>query len=181
MKIKFIIVAVVALGIGFLGGMEYKAYQIRSAFTGAFSEAFGEDKTTSKQEVETPKPEEKAQPVNDLNNNVGFEITDKDFMKSNYQEYNTFSFNLTNKTDKDITGVKGILELKDLFGDNIKTTRLSYDEGIKAGETKVYKVTIDYNQFMDEDMKLKSTDLDKMKCTFDVSTIIYSDGTQEGS
>lgn len=176
-KIKLLIVGVVALGIGFLGGMEYKAYQLRIAVNDAFSGVFEEEGNNKATSAETEEASEAAS--NDLTNKIGFEVTEKGFVEYDYQNYITFTFKFTNKTDKDIEGVKGQVTLNDLFGDNIQQLSLSYDEGIAAGESRLYKATVDYNQFIDDDIKLRNTDLSKIKYDLDVGTIIYTDGTQE--
>ena len=84
-----------------------------------------------------------------------------------------------NKSDKDIQGVKGVLKLTDIFGDKILNVRWSYDGGIAAKKTTVERRSgVDINQFKDSDMKLWNTDSDKLKSTFEVSTIIFKDGTK---
>lgn len=177
-KIKIIVVGVVALAIGFFGGMEYKAYQVRSAVNDAFSGIFDEEETEETSEV--VKKEEKPPKVsNDLTQKIGFEITDKSFVEGNFQDSNNFTFQFTNNSNKDIEGIKGVITLQDLFGDQIKRVNLSYDEGVVIGESKLYRASLDYNQFMDDDIKLRNTDLAKMKYEWEVTTIIYSDGTQE--
>lgn len=177
-KMKMIIIGVVVFGIGFFGGMEYKAYQIRSAMNDAFSGIFDEEETEEVSEV-VEKEEETPKVSNDLTQKIGFEITDKNFVEGNYQDSNNFTFQFTNNTDKDVEGIKGVITLKDLFGDQIKRVTISYDEGVAVGESKLYRASLDYNQFMDDDIKLRNTDLAKMKYEWEVSTIIYSDGTQE--
>lgn len=171
--IKLLIAAVVALAIGFFGGMEFKSYQVRSALNDAFSGMLGEEKPS---EPEKNKPSSD----NNLTDKVGLEITSKSFMNGDFQDANTFTFKFINNTDKDIAGVKGYLVLNDLFGDQIKGVNLSYDEGILAGKTTLYRASIDYNQFIDEDIKLRQTELSKLKYTWEVNTIIYADGTEEG-
>jgi len=171
--IKLIIVAVVALGIGFLGGMEYKAYQIRSAVSDAFSGVFGEDTEKPVQE------EKKPAVVNELTKKVPLIVADKGFIEGDFQDYITFTLQLTNTTNKDIEGMKGTLVFNDLFGDQIQRVNFSYDDGIPAGETKPYRATVDYNQFIDGDVTLRRTDLSKIKTEWDVNTIIYTDGSQE--
>jgi hypothetical protein len=37
---------------------------------------------------------------------------------------------------------------------------------------------LEINQFMDQHMKLWTTDFDKIKSTFEVQTIIFKDGTR---
>lgn len=84
-----------------------------------------------------------------------------------------------NKSDKDIQGVKGVLKLMDFFGDKILNIRWSYDAGVAAKQTTVERNSgIDINQFKDSNMKLWNTDFDKLKSTFEVSTIIFKDGTR---
>lgn len=84
-----------------------------------------------------------------------------------------------NKSDKDIQGVKGVLKITDIFGDKILNVRWSYDGGIQAKKTKVEKRSgVNINQFKDSDMKLWNTDFDKLKSTFEISTIIFKDGTK---
>lgn len=178
-KIKLAIVGVVALAVGFFGGMEYKAYQIRSTIEDAFLGVFDDD---TKQEVEdemVAETKEVEKPVNELNNKVGFTVAEKKFIEGDFSDANTFTFQFVNNTDKDIEGVKGLISFNDLFGDQIKRVNISYDEGIKAGETKLYRASLDYNQFMDEDIKLRQTELDKLKYEWEVQTIIYTDGSQE--
>jgi len=83
-----------------------------------------------------------------------------------------------NKSDKDILGVKGILKITDIFGDKILNIRWSYDGGVLAKQTAIEKKAgVDVNQFKDSDMKLWNTEFDKLKSTFEISTIIFKDGT----
>ena len=167
------LLAVLLLGIGFLGGMEYKAYQIRSVFSEAFGD-FGSDKSDEEQ-----KKESESIASNDLNRRVAMTIEKKGFATQSFIEANTFTFKFTNNTNKDIEGVQGVINFMDLFGNSIQRIELSYDGGIKAGESKLYDATVDYNQFIDEDIKLKNTELSKLKYDWDVDTIIYTDGSKE--
>lgn len=83
-----------------------------------------------------------------------------------------------NKGNKDISAIKGITHFNDVFGDNIKSINLSYDDGVKANSTATYNGSIHYNQFMDEDKKLLNTDLNKLKFIFEPQIILFSDGTK---
>lgn len=84
-----------------------------------------------------------------------------------------------NKSDKDIEGVKGVLRLNDIFGDKIMDVNWSYDGGIPAKGSIVERDSgIEINQFIDRHMKLWSTDFEKLKATYEVSTIIFEDGTK---
>lgn len=183
--IKIIVIAILAMGIGFFGGMEYKAYQIRSAVNDAFSEAFDifdgdkEDDRVNEATISNKEEESPILAVNDLTNKVGFEVVEKKFIEGNFQDNIAFTFQLTNKTDKSIEGVKGSVIFNDLFGDQIQKVSLSYDEGLAENQSKLYKASIDYNPFMEKDVELRNIDIEKMKYEWEVNTIIYTDGTQE--
>jgi hypothetical protein len=94
------------------------------------------------------------------------------------QKYVTFEMAFENKTDKDIQGVKGVVKVSDIFGDKIKNIGFSYDGGVKAGKTAVYKGSVDVNRFDDKDLKLYNTDLEKLKTSFETSVVIYKDGSK---
>jgi hypothetical protein len=111
-----------------------------------------------------------------ISQSLTFALTKKGFTEYKYQEYLTFTFTFKNKTDRDILGVKGIVTFYDIFGDEIKKLRLSYDEDIQAGKTVNYFAQTDYNQFIAEDTKLKNTELDKLKVDWEPQQLIFSDG-----
>ena len=168
-----ITLVILLLGLGFISGMEYKAYQVRSAISGAFEDfSFGEVSETKQDNTKTIAS-------NDLNKKVNLSVEKKGFITQSYADYNTFTFKFENNTDKDIEGVQGTINFMDLFGNSIQQIRLSYDKGILAGESKLYDATVDYNPFIDTDIKLKNIELSKMKYEWDVNTIIYSVGSQE--
>jgi hypothetical protein len=89
-----------------------------------------------------------------------------------------FDVGYENKGAKDIEGIKGVLRVNDIFGDSITSIKWSYDDGVAAGSSEVERGSgVDINQFMDRDMKLWNTDFSKMKTQFEVSTIVFKDGT----
>lgn len=169
------VLVLVLLGVSFYGGMEYKAYQIRSAMQEAFSGISDALNGNTKASEDKGKPK----PSNDLTKKVGLEVIKKGFSSSNYDDSITFTFQLENKTGKDIEGVAGIITFKDIFDNEIQNISLTYDNGIKAGETKLYPASVDYNQFIDRDIKLRGTELEKLKYDWQVTKIVYTDGTVE--
>ncbi|WP_452603160.1 hypothetical protein [Pontimicrobium sp. MEBiC06410] len=102
---------------------------------------------------------------------------DKGFEKYDYQEYLTYSLAFENKTEKDIRAFKGSISIQDLFDTEIKSINLTIDDPIKAGETFKGTYTSDYNQFRDEDTRLKSKDMDDLKVVWTPEKIIFTDGT----
>jgi len=106
-------------------------------------------------------------------------VSKKNSMGEYSQRWVRLELAYENKSDKDIQGVKGLLTLNDLFGDKILNVRWSYDAGVAAKQTTVERKSgIDINQFKDSHMKLWNTDFDKLKSSFEVSTIIFKDGTR---
>ncbi len=97
------------------------------------------------------------------------------------QKYVQVSIAFDNVSDKDIRGVKGIAVFDDIFGDTIKTVRLSSDEPILKGNTYLYEGSIDINQFSDEDLKLARTPKEKIQFSFQVETILYADNKKNFS
>lgn len=92
----------------------------------------------------------------------------------NAQQYSDFfevQIAFKNNTKDKIIGVRGVVVFKDVFGETIKRIKLSNDGDIQAGETAIYNGTIDYNQFMDDDNKLRNTD--KSKLVFEWIPDIY--------
>ena len=111
-----------------------------------------------------------------ISESLTFALTKKGFAEYSYQEYIKYTFTFKNKTDRDISGVKGLVTFYDMFDEKITSLRLSYDDGIKAGKTINYKAQTDYNQFKSEDNKLKNTELSKIKVTWEPEQLIFNDG-----
>ncbi|AUZ76639.1 hypothetical protein C3405_06715 [Aeromonas hydrophila] len=107
-----------------------------------------------------------------------FKFTPSDVGAKRYSDSFDISIGFRNKTDKEISGVKGIVIFKDMFGEIIKTVRLSNDQPIPAKCKSIYRGSIDYNQFMDADTKLRSVDHKKMKFEWTPEIYIFDDGSK---
>jgi hypothetical protein len=83
-----------------------------------------------------------------------------------------------NKSAKVLTGVKGSLVVKDIFGDLITSVGLKIDNEIGAGKTYVWEGQRDtHYPNAAADTKFASTPLDKLKVTWEPDTYLFSDGT----
>ena len=130
------------------------------------------------------KAEEENQKYEKLRGLILVEVKEKtfipsDYMKGAYDDYIQIKFNFTNHSDKNIKGFQGKLRFLDMFNNEIISSPLKYEEGIKSGETKEYLANKRFNQFLEEDKQLKSADLSNMKYEWLPSTIIYEDGTKD--
>jgi hypothetical protein len=104
-------------------------------------------------------------------------LYDKGYEKYDYEDYLTYSLVFENKTNKDIRAFKGSISINDLFDDEIKSINLTIDDPIIAGETFKGTYTTDYNQFSDEDKRLKSKNLADLKVVWTPEKIIFEDGS----
>ena len=109
-------------------------------------------------------------------------VTSINFIKANYRQgtyQDSFAIRivLKNNADKGMSGVKGTVVFADMFGDEIKRVTLSVDDPIPTGEQVTWSGSLDYNQFMAEDTKLRSTELSKMKISWEPEVYLFTDGT----
>lgn len=76
--------------------------------------------------------------------------------------------------------IKGVLKFCDLFGDPIFQVKVTIDEPIEPGQRVTTSgVGIEYNQFKDDHGWLRTTDLEDMTFRYQVTHILYVDGTRE--
>jgi len=97
---------------------------------------------------------------------------------SRYSDQFALVIAVQNKSAKNISGIKGMVEFSDIFGAQIKSVQLSLSENIPAGKLETFSsYALDLNQFDDADNKLKNTDPAKIKAVFHPQMIVFSDGT----
>lgn len=107
------------------------------------------------------------------------DVTYKDTSKWIFSDFVELKMNCKNNTDKDIVAVKGTIKVTDLFGNPIIDISLLYDTGtIKAkSDVDIKDIGLEVNQFMDAHIKLRDTEFDKLKFSFETKSIAFSDGT----
>lgn len=90
------------------------------------------------------------------------------------------SFMFKNNSDKDIAGVKGRIEARDLFGDEISAFQISNDDTIKAGASIVWKGgrSVKYSLGNNKDEKLAEMGDDKFTLVWEPQAIVFADGTK---
>ena len=120
---------------------------------------------------------EEAERVARLQNAVMVTCFKKGYTEVNYQDYITYGFAIQNKSEQDIRAVKGEIMFTDLFDDEIKTLSFTYDQPIKAGATANWNATTDYNQFRDEDVRLRNKNLEDLKIVWKPIKVIFQDGS----
>lgn len=101
----------------------------------------------------------------------------KGYTKIDYQDYITYGFAIQNKSNQDIRAIKGDILFTDLFDEKISTISFTYDQPIKAGTTVNWNASTDYNQFMDDDVRLKNKELKDLKIVWKPIKVIFQDGS----
>lgn len=120
------------------------------------------------------------------NQKVTVIVTDKQTLDINYNagRYSPraeFTFEVYNHTEKDIKGVQGVLTIKDLFGVDIMSFGVDFTgQTISAnGSITVSGMGIDINQFISEHVKIYRTNYEDLNFEYEVTSIVYTDGTTE--
>lgn len=92
----------------------------------------------------------------------------------------TVTFGYKNNTEKDISGVKGRISVKDLFGDEISAFQISNDSTIKAGQAATWtgSRSIRFSMGSNKDRKLAELGDDKFKVVWEPQAIVFADGTK---
>ncbi|MCI8342285.1 MAG: hypothetical protein HFE62_03625 [Firmicutes bacterium] len=132
----------------------------------------------------------------DLNSFTGVEVsenapavitvTDKvsvpaNFYNGTYSPRVNFTFNVENKTEKDIKGIQGTLTVFDLFGDEIMKIQNDFTgKTVPANSAVVFdNLGIEINQFMPEHKDLYNEDFADLYFSYKTSSIVYEDGSSE--
>lgn len=103
-------------------------------------------------------------------------LLDKAFVESDYTENTTLKISFENISGREIKAFEGIVVLRDLLGNDIKRVRLSDSEPRWIDNKLLWEGTIRYNQFMQDDVRLKGTSIDGLRMTFEIKKILYADG-----
>ncbi len=99
-------------------------------------------------------------------------------VQADEQKVATLEFAYDNKGDKDIRGVRGVLKLANTYGDPVIDINWSYDGGAPAKHITVeHDAVVSIDNSVEPQAKLWGTDFDNLKSTFEVNTIIFTDGT----
>lgn len=100
------------------------------------------------------------------------------FRDNDVQDYLSYTMEIKNKGIKDVTGLKGTMTVRDIFGDVIATRGMKSDSKIAAGATARSTLTRSYSKFDSDDRKEAGIDASKAKTEFSPSLVLFADGTR---
>lgn len=103
----------------------------------------------------------------------------KDTDKWIFSDYVAFEIGITNNSDKDIKGIQGEIDIKDMF--DVSFLTISCDltgDTIVAGETSINnEMSLEINEFMNPHNKLYVSEYDDLIFEYKISKILFTDGT----
>jgi hypothetical protein len=102
----------------------------------------------------------------------------KNYDLSRYSEEQQFVIGVHNKSEKEISGVKGSLDFIDLFDKKVGSAGFSISEKIKPGGDAKWTGVRDYNQFVDTHKAVWNLEEGKYTTRFKPDMIVFSDGTK---
>lgn len=90
------------------------------------------------------------------------------------------TFGYKNNTDKPIAGVKGTVDVLDMFGDELSGFHISNDKGIQPGGSVTWtgSRSVRYSVGNNKDRKFAELDDSKYKVVWKPDVIVFADGTK---
>ena len=90
------------------------------------------------------------------------------------------AFSFTNKSPKDIAGIKGLITARDQFGDEISRFQISSDETIKSGGASIWRGSrsVKYAFGSNKDEKFADTEDGKYSLVWEPQIIVFTDGAK---
>lgn len=101
----------------------------------------------------------------------------KAFVENDHEACILFEFMIKNKSEKTVRSIKGGITFNTLFDEKIQTLNFVYGQLINSGAQKIYKASVDYNRFTNEDRVLKEKKLDEIKIIWIPEKVIFEDGS----
>jgi hypothetical protein len=100
---------------------------------------------------------------------------DRDYSAGRFQPTLEIDVAFQNTTDRDITAIRGVFLFADSFNAPIKQVSLTFEDGVRAGDTVVWHGSMRINEFVREDVRLWS-DATSLRATWEPTGVLFSDG-----
>lgn len=105
----------------------------------------------------------------------------RDTDKWRFSERVEFELQVINHTDKEIKGIQGTLEIKDMFNVNIMTIGCDITgQKIKPHDTIIQSgLGFEINQYLDDQLQVYLTDFEDLIFEYTATQIVFADGTSK--
>jgi hypothetical protein len=101
----------------------------------------------------------------------------KSYKREQFQDHINMTVGFANATAKPIRAFDGTLDFEDILGNRVTRLRVVITDPIQAQETFRWNGTTDFNQFSDEDRRLRDTRVGDLKVVFRPRKVMFADGT----
>jgi len=108
---------------------------------------------------------------------LSLEFVPSDMHQRRFRDQFLFKLSIRNNTDLTMTGVKGSVQMFDMFGDRITGMDVSIDDSIPPGGVIEWAGLFDFSQFRAEDVRLRGMAFNKIQSSWVPRKIVFSDGT----
>src|SRR4028118_734976 len=100
------------------------------------------------------------------------ELVSKTFRKANinageFQDKIEIEIRFENETGKNLKAFTGVIKFIDLFDKEIYQATMTYEEGLDAGEGVNYEGILEFNQFMDDMVRLRDAKTENVRAVFE--------------
>lgn len=92
------------------------------------------------------------------------------------QDRFVFDLSFNNTSDTAISGIKGVVVLKNIFGDTLRMFSFTDDTHVSSGSSYVYKGQIKHNKYLSEHAALRSADPSKVTLEWIPVAYIFENG-----
>lgn len=105
----------------------------------------------------------------------------EDYDAGRYSPWIELTFDVFNRTGQDIKGIQGVLTVKDMFGTDILSSQCDFTgKNIPASGSAAFdELGFEVNEFMDEHVKFFNEKFEDLIFEYQMTSIVYADGTAE--
>lgn len=113
-----------------------------------------------------------------FDNTLAFSINDKSLQEKDYSPMMLTNVSFQNKSAKNIEGIKGTIDVQNMFDDSVISLDVKYDDIIPANSIATVNLSFDYNRLIEDHQAFMSTGLNKLKVSFYPEQIVFTDGSK---
>lgn len=131
--------------------------------------------TTNTWTTETTEEKSNEKAETKLSDLISFKLTSYNLVKWDWSDSFEFSYDLENKSWKDILWYKWSFEVFDMFDDSLWKFNIDKIEDFNSWATIKEKWNYSYNEYLSENVKLWKAKFEDLKYKYTITEIIYKD------
>jgi hypothetical protein len=180
--IGYVLAGILGLIVGYFAGREHLKYEMASALQTAVGQVrqglpAADKPIVPHAPVAAPTPTHQPEPpvLEVVLISKGFKPSDPSIR--DYEDDITLGVSFKNLSDKDIRAFDGSIIFTDLLDNKILVSGVAINEVVKAGAALKWAGAIKYNQFIDDQQRLRNEAQENLKIVFVTKKVLFADGT----